>query len=78
MKKFTFSDLNRLSGEILETAMVEPVSLTKRGKAKVVMLSAQRYERLVGKSARTAHRTAHAPDEHLDLLEAYMKDRTDG
>lgn len=40
MKQFTFSDVNRASGEILEAALVEPVTLTKRGKEKLVILSA--------------------------------------
>ncbi len=38
--KFTFSDMNSASGEILEAAPVEPVSLTKRGKARLVILTA--------------------------------------
>lgn len=32
MKQFTFSDMNRASGEALETALVERVGLTKHGK----------------------------------------------
>ncbi|UWU17257.1 hypothetical protein N2599_31330 (plasmid) [Rhizobium sullae] len=38
MKQFTFSDMNRASEEILEAALVEPVTLTKRGKEKLVSL----------------------------------------
>lgn len=38
--KFTFSDMNSASGEILEAAPVEPVSLTKRGKTRLVILTA--------------------------------------
>ncbi|WP_246617930.1 hypothetical protein [Rhizobium populisoli] len=32
MELFSFSDMNRASGEILEAALIEPVTLTKRGK----------------------------------------------
>ncbi len=38
VKQFTFSDMNRASEEILEAALVEPVTLTKRGKEKLVSL----------------------------------------
>lgn len=37
MKQFTFSDMNRAAGEILETALIEPVALTKRGKQKLAI-----------------------------------------
>ncbi|TCR03932.1 hypothetical protein EDF70_10227 [Neorhizobium sp. JUb45] len=30
MKQFSFSDMNRVSGKILETELIEPVALTKR------------------------------------------------
>ncbi|MBZ9790935.1 type II toxin-antitoxin system prevent-host-death family antitoxin [Rhizobium sp. 3T7] len=48
MKRFTFSDMNRASGEILEAALVEPVTLTKRGKDKLVILTAGQYRKLIG------------------------------
>jgi prevent-host-death family protein len=44
MKTFTYSDLNRTPGEILDIALVEPVMLTKRGKGKLVVMSAVQYE----------------------------------
>ena len=46
MKQFTFSEMNRSSGEILETALVEPVILTKHGKEKLYVLSAREYHRM--------------------------------
>lgn len=69
MKQFSFSDMNRLSGEILETAMTEPVTLTKRGKEKLVILPAARYRQLIGKTAAVAYAVEDAPDEvHDELL----------
>ncbi len=69
MKQFTFSDMNRASGEILETAMIEPVALTKRGKEKLVILSAKEYRQLVGSSHSTAYTLENAPDEiHNELM----------
>jgi prevent-host-death family protein len=44
MKTFTYSDLNRTPGEILDAALVEPIALTKRGKCKLVVMSAVQYE----------------------------------
>lgn len=44
MKTFTYSEMNRTPGEILDIALVEPVMLTKRGKGKLVVMSAVQYE----------------------------------
>jgi PHD/YefM family antitoxin component YafN of YafNO toxin-antitoxin module len=73
MKQFTFSDMNRASGEILEAALVEPVALTKRGKKKLVILTAERYGKLIGRSHTAAYGLMDAPqqvhDELMDGLE---------
>ncbi|RWK73720.1 MAG: type II toxin-antitoxin system Phd/YefM family antitoxin [Mesorhizobium sp.] len=69
MKQFTFSDMNRVSGEILETALIEPVALTKRGKEKLVILSAAQYHQLVGRPHSVAYTLEDAPDEvHNELM----------
>ncbi|ACP21784.1 conserved hypothetical protein (plasmid) [Sinorhizobium fredii NGR234] len=69
MKQFTFSDMNRASGEILETALIEPVALTKRGKEKLVILSATDYHKLVGRPRVEAYTLADAPDDvHEELI----------
>lgn len=47
MKQYTFSGMNRASGEILEAALIEPVTLTKRGKDKLVILTADQYRKLI-------------------------------
>jgi prevent-host-death family protein len=70
MKQYSFSEMNRQSGEILETALIEPVSLTKRGKEKLVILSAARYRTLTEQRKPEAHRVTTAPDHvHADLME---------
>ena len=46
MKEFTFSDLNRSSGDILARALSEPVGLRKRGKRKIVMVPSEAWDRL--------------------------------
>lgn len=70
MKKFTFSDMNRASGEILEAALIEPVALTKRGKEKLVILSAATYERLKGRGHTKVYGLDDAPDAVHDELMA--------
>lgn len=61
MKEFSFSDMNRASGEILETAMIEPVVLTKRGKEKLVIITADAYRRLMGQTQAEAFGLYDAP-----------------
>lgn len=70
MKQYTFSDMNRSSGEILETAMIEPVVLTKHGKEKLFVLSARDYHRLRGEPSPTKSYSLHdAPDDvHEELM----------
>lgn len=65
MKSYSLSELNRQSGEVVDSAMIAPVSLTKRGKPKLVVMNAVTYEMLKrGK----AHTIENAPDEVHQLL----------
>jgi prevent-host-death family protein len=61
VKQFTFSEMNRSSGEILEAALVEPVVLTKHGKEKLFVLSAQEFHRLRGEASTKAYSLRDAP-----------------
>lgn len=65
MKSFSLSELNRQSGEVVDAAMAGPVSLTKRGKPKLVMMPASTYEIL--RHGR-AYRIEDAPDAVNNLL----------
>ncbi len=68
MKSFSLSELNRQSGEVVDAAMAGPVSLTKRGKPKLVMMPYEVYERL---NVTRAYTLENAPDEvHKELMEA--------
>ncbi|QGM98760.1 hypothetical protein [Methylocystis parvus] len=67
MKQFSFSDMNRLSGEILENALSEPVALTKYGRERLIILSADRYRQLVGRP-QPAFTLEGAPDNVHDEL----------
>ena len=70
MKQYTFSDMNRSSGEILEAALIEPVVLTKHGKEKLYVLSARDYHRLRGEpGAAKAYSLRDAPElVHKELM----------
>ena len=70
MKSFAFSDLNRQSGQVLDAALAEPVTLTKHGKPKVVMLSLDQFEKL---AATRAYTIENAPDHMIDELEAGLR-----
>ncbi|MCV0396263.1 MAG: type II toxin-antitoxin system prevent-host-death family antitoxin [Rhizobiaceae bacterium] len=74
MREFSFSDLSRRSGDVLEAAMAGKVSLAKRGKAKVMMMPIHEYERLErmasARRARNAFTLAEAPDEDIENLTA--------
>ncbi|MDQ0474975.1 type II toxin-antitoxin system prevent-host-death family antitoxin [Labrys wisconsinensis] len=68
MKQFSFSDLNRISGEVLDAAMVEPVALTKHGKEKLVIIPMEQYRRLIDKVH--AYTLEDAPqDIHAGLMQ---------
>lgn len=61
--------MNCPSGEILEAALIEPVTLTKRGKDKLVILTAEQYQKLVGQSYTQAYSLLGTPDDiHKELM----------
>lgn len=71
MREFTFSDLNRSPGDILDRAMGEPVGLLKRGKLKVVMVPSETWDRLTKVDEdHQAHWVDEAPEEDIENLTA--------
>ncbi|MEN3168693.1 type II toxin-antitoxin system Phd/YefM family antitoxin [Gluconobacter sp. OJB] len=48
MRTFSTSDLSRKSGDIIASALQGPISINQRGKPRLVMLSIEQYEALVG------------------------------
>lgn len=57
---FTLTDLGNKSGEVAEAAIRGPVNITKRGKRRFVLISAEEYDRLVG--AKRMQRAVHVDD----------------
>jgi prevent-host-death family protein len=47
MARFTTSDLSRKSGDIIAEALRNPVTITQRNKARLVLLSIEDYRRLL-------------------------------
>ena len=44
MRQFTFTDIHRSLGQVMDAAEIAPVMITKRGKPALVMMSVDRYE----------------------------------
>jgi antitoxin Phd len=57
---FSLTDLSNRSGEVVEAALRGPVEITRRGKRKFMLLTAEDYDRLV--SAPDTRRAVHADD----------------
>jgi antitoxin Phd len=60
LASFSLTDLSNRSGEIVEAAFRGPVEITRRGKRKFILLTAEDYDRLV--STADTRRAFHADD----------------
>jgi prevent-host-death family protein len=49
--RYSTSDLSRKSGDIIAHALQAPVTITQRGKPRLVLLSVDEYKKLRGKKA---------------------------
>jgi antitoxin Phd len=78
MATFTLTDLGNKSGEVIEAAFRGPVDITKRGKRKFVLLTAEQFDRMAAKSPQRAHRaedlTGAERDEILAGLDAIARE----
>jgi len=61
MAPFSLTDLSNRSGEVVEAALRGPVEITRRGKRKFMLLTAEDYDRLV--EAADPSGAAHAEAE---------------
>jgi prevent-host-death family protein len=60
MANYSLTDLSNRSGEVVEAAFRGPVDITRRGKRKFVLLTAEDYDRLVNEA--DTRRAFHADD----------------
>ena len=77
MTQYSLTDLSNRSGEVAEAAFRGPVEITRRGKRKFVLLTAEDYDRLV--SAADTRRAFHADDvpEEVAAMMLAALDRDD-
>lgn len=69
MKSFTLTELNSRPGSVIDAASRSPVSLTKHGKPRFVVMSVEDYEtRIAGNNPQRAYRWDEAPDELVELF----------
>lgn len=73
MKHYSFSEMNRTTGEILEQALKGPVTLTKRGKDKLVVMPVETFQRLSGRHQIQAYSIDDMPADVAADLEAALK-----
>jgi antitoxin Phd len=72
---FSLTDLSNRSGEIIEAAFRGPVDITRRGKRKFVLLTAEEYDRLVSAAdTRRAFHVDDAPEEVAAMMLAALED----
>lgn len=69
-KRFSFSELHRSSGEVLDAALVAPVKLHKHGKDRLVLVTVEHFDALskLRDEQRAAYTMDNLPDEHRALL----------
>jgi prevent-host-death family protein len=63
--RFSLTDLSNKSGEVVEAAFKGPVEITRHGKRKFVLLTADDYDRLA--KAADKRRSFHADDVPPDV-----------
>jgi len=75
MASFSLTDLGNRSGEVVEAAFRGPVDITKRGKRKFVLLTAEQFDRLTASTAQRVEDLVGAErDEILAGLDAVARD----
>jgi prevent-host-death family protein len=59
--RYSTSDLSRKSGDIIARALQAPITITQRGKPRLILMSVEEYNRLRGKRERAVDETAQNP-----------------
>jgi antitoxin Phd len=72
---FSLTDLSNRSGEVVEAAFRGPVEITRRGKRKFMLLTAEDYDRLV--RAADTRQAFHADDVPEGVAEMMLAALTD-
>ncbi|MGQ0565781.1 MAG: type II toxin-antitoxin system Phd/YefM family antitoxin [Gemmobacter sp.] len=72
MKSVSSTDLKQSLGDVLATAAREPVTITRHGAPRYVLMSMEAYERREPKDSRRVYRVEDTPDDLADLLIAAL------
>lgn len=70
MKSVSSTDLKQSLGDVLAAAAREPVTITRHGAPRFVLMSLEAYERREPKDSRKVYTLDTAPDEHIEMLTA--------
>lgn len=71
MRSFSLTDLSNRSGEVVEAAYLGPVDITRRGKRKFVLMTADQYDRLrKAHNPRRVYAAGETPEELADVFAA--------
>jgi prevent-host-death family protein len=77
MRSYPSTDLKQNLGDVLAVASREPVTITKHGKSRFVLMSLETYQERFPRDPRRSYATGEMPQEHLDLLEDAVMDKPD-
>ena len=72
MKTVSSTDLKQSLGDVLAAAAREPVTITRHGAPRYVLLSLEAYEKRESKDSRKAYRVEDTPDDLADMLIAAL------
>lgn len=79
MKKFKAADVTRNSGDVFAAAAAEPVAITKHAKPRFVIMTIEKYEKIIAQGdPRRAYGVDELPDDLagklMEGLEADLRD----
>ena len=73
MKEFSITDLSNKRGDVLTAASQEPVTITRYGKPRFIILSTEAFAQMqISKDPRLARRTADISADEGAVLEAEL------
>ena len=73
MRRFSLTDLSNRSGEIVEAVYSGPVEITRRGKRRFIMMTAEQYDRLrKAGDPRRAYAAGETPPDLADVFAAEL------
>ncbi len=69
MKAFPATDLKQNTGDVLDAANREPVTITRHNKPRYVLMSVDAYKARFPNNPRQAIAVDEMPDDHLRMIE---------